>query len=90
MANFTGTYLISLDLEYTFERKSCPGFMSVEYTCNEHLITVNIATNTTVPIIWGRVQKDELLGPQYRLIEQLEEFKRDIRAKVSNKNKTDF
>ena len=81
MANFTGSYLQSLDLKYTFEKKTYPEYVAVEYTCCDYLITVNMSTITQYPIIWARIQKDALLGPQYRLLEQLEEFKRDIRTK---------
>jgi hypothetical protein len=81
MANFTGSYLQSLDLRYTFEKKTYPERVAVEYKCGEYLITVNVSTTTTTPIIWGRIQKDALLGPQYKLLEQLEEFKREIKTK---------
>lgn len=81
MANFTGSYLQSLDLGYTFEKKTYPERLTVEYKCCEYLITINVSTTTTTPIIWGRIQKEEILGPQYKLLEQLEEFKRDIRTK---------
>jgi len=81
ISNLVGIYLNSIHIPYTFEHKKYSDIIAVEYKCNEHIITVNMSTITESLIIWGRIQKGAILGPQYRLLEQLEDFKKDIRTK---------
>jgi hypothetical protein len=81
ISNLVGIYLNSIHIPYTFEHKKYSDRIAVEFMCCEHVITVNMSTITNTLIIWGRIQKGAILGPQYRLLEQLEDFKRDIRTK---------
>jgi hypothetical protein len=81
MSNLVGMYLNSLDIRYTFEQKTYPDRFSVEYKCNDYTVSVNMYTICGNGIIWGRIHSETMLGPQYRLLEQLEEFKREIRSK---------
>jgi hypothetical protein len=77
MANFVGTFLNINKVPYTFVHKVYDHHIAVEYTCNDHLITINFAA----PLVWGRIQKGALLGRMYILTDKLEDFKREIRAK---------
>jgi hypothetical protein len=77
IANLIGSYLNSIGVPYTFIHVQSEHKISVEYTCGEHVITVNMSLNT----IWGRVHSGCLLSPMYRLLDKLEDFKKCIRTK---------
>lgn len=79
ICNLIGSYLNSIDVPYTFIHVQDDNSIGVEYTCKDHVISVNMSLSKSV--IWGRVQTDCLLSPMFILLEKLEDFKECIRSK---------
>ncbi len=75
IANMIGQYLNFNDIQYSFEHKISGDQDSVKYMCGITFIIVS--TNVLTHHITGSVNS----GKEYKLLEELEEFKKEIRAK---------
>lgn len=74
MSNFVGTFLQMHEMPYSFEIRMFESRYTTEYNCYACSITVNFWGGE---FVWGRVDQGQI----YKLLDKLEDFKSEIRAK---------